>query len=271
MRSYLHILLYDLFSHSADHQERMSLREFLTPSILKPLLVGMLLMIFQQFSGVNAYLSYLTEIFQNAGIKDANTPSILFAAAQSVATGVAAVLVDRTGRRILLLIGGIGMCICNILMGLYFILVQFPSSEGTATIAVNATIQSSVAHSVPLDHIKGLAPASAIIFSIFFAVGGWGPFPWLLMSEIFPPRSRGISSGIVTLVNWLSNFIVTKTFPQLITAFTIQGAFWFYAGCSLMSIIFVYIFVPETKGCTLEEIEALFRILNNKDSDKDSE
>ena len=252
----------------ADLQERMSIKEFFTPSLFKPLLVGIFLMVFQQFSGVNAYIFYLNEIFKRAGIhnsKDQNYASIGYGGAQVLATGLACLIVDRTGRRVLLMIGGIGMFICNVLMGLYYILVKTQSKDSVVN-ATNATLQSSIAHSVPESQINWLAPTSAIVFIILFSVG-WGPLPWVLMSEIFPPRSRGPASGIVTLVNWLFVFIVTKSFHSLSTTLKLYGSFWFFGGWSLLSFFFVYFFVPETKGRTLEEVEALFS--NNRDSERE--
>ena len=231
-------------------QERMSFGEFARPALLKPLIIGIFMMVFQQFSGVNAILFYATSIFKEAGIGHANLVSIMFGVSQFVATGVACLLVDRSGRRILLLIGGFGMCVCNVGIGVYYDLAQ----RGNST--TNGTSHSWY-HSVPNEQISWLAVSSAVIFIIVFSLG-WGPLPWLLMSEIFPPRARGLASGICTLVNWMFVFVVTKNFPSMITAFSEQGTFWFFAAWCFLSFLFVYFFVPETKGRTLEEIEHYF-------------
>ena len=234
------------------------MRELISPSLYKPLLVGIFLMVFQQFSGINIYITYLSDIFKNAGVKDANLTSIYFQIANLLATAVAVLIVDRTGRKILLIISGIGMCLCNIFMGLYYYIVQVSTSTDHANHVTSSPMpQTSVFHSVPLSKIYWVTPASATVFIILFAVG-WGPLPWLLMSEIFPPRPRGSASSIVTVVNWLGMFLVTETFPAMKSDFTEQGTFWFYAGCCLLGFLFTYFFVPETKGKTLEEIEALF-------------
>lgn len=236
----------------SDMQEKMSFGELARPALLKPLLVGIFMMIFQQFSGVNAIVFYASKIFTEAGIHDADLVSILFSLTQFVSTAIACLLVDRTGRRILLLIGGFGMCVCNIGLGTYYALKKPDPSNSTVTEAVG-----SIYHSVPASQISWLAITSAMVFIALFSLG-WGPLPWLLMSEVFPPRAKGPASSICTLINWLFVFVVTKNFPQMISTLTEQGTFWFFGGCCLLSFIFVYCFVPETKGRTLEDIEHYF-------------
>eukprot|EP00794_Sanderia_malayensis_P011967 gene11967-13204_t len=238
-----------------DMQERMTIGEFGRPGLLKPLVIGILMMVFQQFSGVNAIVFYSANIFKNAGMKDANLVAIMFALAQFISTAIACLLVDRSGRRVLLLIGGFGMCICNVCLGIYYDLAA-PASSNTTSVTTSG-LHSSIYHSIPNEHISWLAVTSAIVFIVVFSLG-WGPLPWLLMSEIFPPRARGLAGGICTLINWLFVFVVTKNFPSMIDAFTEQGTFWFFAAWCFASFIFVYFFVPETKGRTLEEIEHYF-------------
>ena len=232
-------------------QEKMTLSEFGQPALLKPLVVGVMMMIFQQLSGVNAIMFYSTNIFLEAGVQNSSLVSILVGLAQFLATAVACLIVDKAGRRILLLIGGFGMCVCNTGLGLYYDLKKNTNSTS------EAKGLESVQHSIPLEHITWLAIGSAILFIVLFSLG-WGPLPWLLMSEIFPPRAKGLASGICTFINWLFVFLVTKNFPSMIDAFTEQGTFWFFAGFCLLSFIFVYFYVPETKGKTLEEIEHYF-------------
>lgn len=234
-------------------QEKMSLKEFGQPALLKPLVIGIFMMVFQQLSGVNAIIFYAAKIFKEAGVNNSDLVSIMFTLAQFVATAVACLIVDRAGRRILLLIGGFGMCICNICLGIYYDLKK--QSNSTSTDA-SSTLQS-INHSIPAEHITWLAIGGAMLFIILFSLG-WGPLPWLLMSEIFPPRAKGLASSICTLTNWLFVFIVTKNFPSMISAFTEQGAFWFFAAFCFLSFVFVYFKVPETKGRTLEDIEYYF-------------
>ena len=234
----------------------MTLKELWHPSLRKPLVVGIFLMVFQQMSGVNAIMFYAAKIFKEAGIDKPLMVSDIFGLTQFVATAVACLIVDRSGRRILLLVGAFGMCLCQVCLGVYYDIKKSPTNT-TSEKAVAFQSVDSLYHSVPVEHITGLAIASALVFIAFFSIG-WGPLPWLLMSEIFPPRAKGLASSICTLINWFFVFLVTKLFPQMIDALTEQGTFWFFGGCCLLSFIFVYFLVPETRGKTLEDIEHYF-------------
>ena len=236
-------------------QEKMTLKELWQPALRKPLIIGILMMVFQQMSGVNALLFYAENIFIEAGINNPGLMSNLFSLTQFVATGIACLVVDRFGRRILLLIGGVGMCLCQISIGTYYELNKSLHSNQTNT---SMTLDSlgSASHSLHSEH-SWLAIGGAYLFIAFFSLG-WGPLPWLLMSEVFPPRAKGLAGSICTLINWLFVFLVTKVFPSMIAAFTEEGTFWFFAGWCLLSFIFVYFLVPETKGRSLEDIELYF-------------
>ena len=210
----------------------MSFKEFCSPSITKPLIISLGLMFFQQFCGVNAVLLNCADIFADAGFTNGKLVSIAVGATQFVATALACVVMDKAGRRILLLLGVAGMCVSLTALGFYF--------------------EYSVAD------IKWLSILSVIVFTLFFAVA-WGPIPWLVMSEIFPLRARSHASSISTFFNWLSFFVLTKTYKSMVQSrLQLQGTYWFYAGCCFLGFVFVFILVPETKGKTLEEIELLF-------------
>ncbi|CAH1267647.1 SLC2A6 [Branchiostoma lanceolatum] len=229
-------------------QETMSWREFTQPSLLKPFAIGMALMFFQQFSGINAVIFYSVSILEDAGI-DGHTGAIIVGAVQVVATFVSCLLMDKMGRRVLLIVAGTGMAITSITFGLYFQLEQNNSH--------NSTLTAPTATPAPAPDLSWLSLTSMIVYIIAFSLG-WGPIPWLMMSEIFPSRARGTASGIATLFNWFGAFIVTKEFDDMVAAFTEQGAFWFFAGICALGVVFVCLIVPETKNVSLEEIEAYF-------------
>lgn len=212
-----------------------------------------MMMVFQQFCGINAVLFYDAKIFSTAGFKDAEGVSLAVGGTQVIATGVACLLVDKSGRRILLIIGGIVMFVCTLLLGIYYDIAKLPKDADEKQIS----IFGSWSHSVALSNISWLAVLCVLVYIIVFSLG-WGPLPWLLMSEIFPPRARGLASGIVTLINWSFVFVVTYSFDSMTRTFYEQGTFWFFSGFSLLSFLFVLFFVPETKGKTLEEIEQIF-------------
>ena len=222
------------------------------PSLYKPLIIGSMLMVFQQFVGVNAVLFYDSEIFSSAGFTSPDYVSLLVGGSQVVATAIGCLIVDRTGRKRLLFYGGIVMGVTLLLLGVYYDLASIDSNP-----AKKVSIFGKYSHTVPEDQISWMAILSVVIFIVMFSLG-WGPLPWVLMSEIFPPRARGLACGMVTLVNWTSVFVITKAFPQMRKSLSLQGTFWFFAFCSFMSVLYTLFFVPETKGKSLEEIELIF-------------
>lgn len=222
------------------------------PSLYKPLIIGSMLMVFQQFVGVNAVLLYDSEIFSSAGLTSSSKVSLLVGGSQVVATTIGCFIVDRTGRKKLLFLSGIVMGVMLLLLGMYYDLASINNLE-----AKKVSIFGKYSHTVPEDQISWMAILSVVVFIVMFSIG-WGPLPWVLMSEIFPPRARGLACGMVTLVNWTSVFVITKTFDQMTKSLSSQGTFWFFGFNSFMSVLYTLCFVPETKGKSLEEIELIF-------------
>ena len=224
------------------------MREWLSPVIAKPLIISIGLMAFQQFSGINAILFNAASIFARAGFEDGKLVSIAVGVIQLFGTGLACLIMDRAGRRILLLTTAIGMFVTLVGLGVYFEIYIPPKSDA---------LLGSISHSVAASKINWLSILCLVLFNFFFALA-WGPVPWLVMSEIFPLRARGPASSMATMANWLVSFIVTKTYDSMQSSLTIAGTFWFFGGCAFLGFVFVYILMPETKGKTLEEIEAFF-------------
>jgi len=100
-----------------------------------------------------------------------------------------------------------------------------------------------------------LSLLSLLIYIAFFSLG-WGPLPWLITAEVLPVRAKGLAGGLATASNWLFAFLTTKEFEDLESAIDSFGAFWLFAGVCLAGVAFVLVYVPETKGKSLEEIEA---------------
>ena len=217
------------------NQETASLGDFTKPRLRRPLVLGLLLMFFQQFTGINAFMFYCATIFHKAGFGEGSTTiSILVAGVQFLVTLFALSIVDRAGRRVLLLASGVGMLVCCVTVGAYFYAV-----------------------SKSIDVPTWAAVAGVSLYIVSFALG-WGPCAWLMIGELFPAKARGKGCAACVCFNWGCAFVVTKTFPLLLDHFTEAGAFWFYGGTALLSVIFVYFFLPETKGRSLEDIEAWF-------------
>ena len=244
-----------------ENHERLQLRDLLSPVIAKPLMISAGLMVFQQFCGINAVLFNAASIFGTAGFSNGKLATIAVGLVQFLGTGLACLLMDKAGRRILLLTAALGMCVALVVLGVYFeIYIPPPTTPPTTdgSLASDTVSQlGSISHSVPAKSISWLSILCIVLFNLGFAIA-WGPVPWLVMSEIFSLRARGPASSFATLTNWTMAFIVTMTFKSMVAAFTDQGVYWFYAGFCFAGFIFVYFLMPETKGKTLEEIEAMF-------------
>ncbi|UYV71779.1 SLC2A8 [Cordylochernes scorpioides] len=174
---------------------KASIKEILLPQNWKPLLLSLFLMLFQQANGNNNVIQNAVKIFKDCpDLLDPNLSSIVLAVVMVVATFIATVVVDLAGRRFLLIISGLGNFLTLAALGTYYYLSQ----------VVDPSYHTSLSW-LPLVSAAGFL----IIFSI-----GFGPVPWLMMSELFPLRMRGLFSGIATAFNWTCVFIVTKEFED---------------------------------------------------------
>ena len=252
------LLSFDFFMflfYLAGREEKLSLPDWLSPVITKPLMISIGLMIFQQLSGITAVVFNAASIFEVAGFTDSKLVSISVGLVQFLGTSLACLVIDKTGRRVLLLTMSIAMSCTLFGLGAYFeICIPPPGANSSSDVT---SLLGPISHSVPASKINWLAIVCIVLFNLFFAFA-WGPVPWLVMSEIFPPRARGPCSSLATFANWLAVFIVTKTYNTMQTSMSIQGTYWFFGGCSILGFIFVYMVMPETKGKTLKQIEAIF-------------
>lgn len=224
------------------------------PGIYKPFIIGVSLMAFQQLSGINAVMFYAETIFEEAKFENSSLASIIVGAIQVLFTGIAAVIMDRAGRRLLLTLSGVIMAFSTAAFGTYFKLTQSHSGN-TSHVDLLAPVSAE-----PVDSsmaLAWLAVGSMCLFIAGFALG-WGPTPWLLMSEIFPLHIKGLATGICVLTNWFMAFLVTKEFSSLMEALRPHGTFWLASAFCICSVLFTWFCVPETKGKTLEQITAHF-------------
>ena len=242
--------------HFTDHNENLKWRDFLSPVILKPLVISIGLLVIQQFCGVNAVIFNAASIFKDAGFNKATLVSISVGLIQFVGTALACLLMDRTGRRILLWTMALGMCVTLAGLGFYFE-VYIPAKTDSTPASDTVSLLGSIHRSLEASKISWLSILCLVLFNLAYAVA-WGPIPWLVMSEIFPLKARGPASSLATLFSSLFAFVTIKTYNSLVSGLTIQGTFWFYSGFSLLGFVFVFFVVPETKRKTLEEIEAMF-------------
>jgi SP family galactose:H+ symporter-like MFS transporter len=211
--------------------------ELLNPLVKPALIIGVALAIFQQVTGINTVIYYAPKIFQFAGVSSSSAAifSTLLVGVVNVAfTVVAIFLLDRVGRRPLLLMGLAGMVSSLALLGFSFYLSSLFALQGP------------------------LATVGLMVYVASFAIG-LGPVFWLLISEIYPLRVRGLAMSLASEANWGSNLIIALTFLTLIQLLGRSGTFWLYAVVGIFAWIFCYKLVPETKGHTLEEIERHWR------------
>lgn len=219
----------------------ISLTEMLRQQNLrKPLTIAVVIMLSQQFSGINAVLFYSTSIFRSAGLSQhsAVEATLGMSLVNVLMTIVSLFLVDRMGRRTLHMTGLMGMCITSVILALC---LGFNPEETT----VHGSASSI------------LAILSIYIFIMMFASGP-GSIPWFLVAELFPSNARPLATGIAVAVNWSANFTVSLCFLPLSNI--LHGyTFLVFAILLLLFYLFTYYKVPETKGATAEEISTLFK------------
>ncbi|XP_067327942.1 solute carrier family 2, facilitated glucose transporter member 8 [Anolis sagrei] len=239
----------------AGEQEALTFAEFKDPSIYKPFCIGISMMFFQQVSGINAIMFYAETIFKDANFKNSGAASVIVGSIQVFFTAVAALLIDKTGRKVLLVLSGLIMAASTATFGMYSKMFLPIPNNTSQVLLLNSQLNLAVAEG---PNLAWLSVLSLGLFIAGFALG-WGPIPWLLMSEISPLRARGAVSGACVLTNWTMAFLVTKEFSDLTGVLTPAGTFWLFSTFCLFSVVFTIFWVPETRGRSLEEIEAAFQ------------
>ena len=233
--------------------EKSGWKELLQPWLRTPLIICIGIMFFQQFVGINTVIYYSPKIFLMAGFDGtvaAIWASVGVGVVNVIFTVVSVYFVDRLGRRKLYFIGLSGIVVSLLILGLCFV---FVNQLG--------------------DSVKWVAIVLIFCYVAFFAIS-IGPLGWLIISEIFPLKLRGLGASLGSLSVWLFNSIVSFTFFKIVKALTIPGkeiimdgenlgnpagAFWFYGGVAFLALIWGYFYVPETKGVSLEQIENFWR------------
>lgn len=207
--------------------------------------VGIMLSVFQQFVGINVVLYYAGNIFRNMGASTDSSllQTIIVGIVNLTFTVVAILTVDKYGRKPLMIIGSLGMAISMILLGFTFFLGQAGGALTTG---------------------QGYAAlAFMLLYTAAFAMS-WGPVCWVLLAEIFPNSIRAALS-IAVAAQWIANWVVSLTFPMmndnvwLTEQFNHGFSYWIYGIMGILSALFMWKFVPETKGKTLEEMEKLWK------------
>jgi SP family xylose:H+ symportor-like MFS transporter len=238
--------------------ERETKATIFSKSLFPIIVIGTILSILQQFTGINAVLYYGADIFEQAlgfGKDDILLQQILLASINLIFTFIAMFTVDKLGRKPLLIIGSFGMLIGFLMMGftLYFSEYTNLNSAGLPTISSTEGIVSLI---------------GILIFIASFAMS-MGPVVWVILSEIFPNKIRSLAMSIAVAAQWLANYAVSQTFPMIVenpaNQLKLNGGYWnnslpyfIFSGFIILIILFVWKYIPETKGKTLEEMENIF-------------
>ncbi|XP_030317128.1 solute carrier family 2, facilitated glucose transporter member 6 isoform X3 [Calypte anna] len=236
--------------------QRVSWAEIKDPFIYKPILIAVGMRFLQQLSGVTCILVYLQSIFKKTSvILRPELDAALVGLVRLLSVAIAAVSMDKAGRKILLFVSAGVMLVSNLTMGLY---IHFMPVSQNSTTANRTLVSSATLSAEPTNYIT-LIPLLATMFFIMGYAMGWGPITWLLMSEILPLKARGVASGLCVVVSWLTAFTLTQFFLRVVEAFGLEVPFFFFAVICAGNIFFTGCCVPETKGRSLEQIEAFFR------------
>ena len=223
-----------------------TLKEFKKKPVFYPTVIAIILSFFQQFCGISAILYNAEDIFKNAHIKSPGLlSSIAVGGIQIVATFFGSLLADVLGRRILLLISTTVMCLSLVVMGTY----EYLNEEPYCHPPDDSNCKS---------HLYPLAIASMACFVTGFSIGMAG-LPWIIYPEIIPLKIRGFGVGVVICAKWIFVIIITGLFRNYEDAVHSWGTFWSFGLVSFCGIIYVAVFIPETKGKSLEEIERSFQ------------
>ncbi|XP_013134551.1 PREDICTED: facilitated trehalose transporter Tret1 isoform X1 [Papilio polytes] len=207
---------------------------------LKAILICYALMLFQQLSGINAVIFNTSAIFASAG---AAIPSaiatIIIGVIQVVATFVSSLVVDKLGRRVLLLFSALVMCVCSTALGVFFFMQGVHGAESSVVQAMSW---------LPL--------LSLSLFIIAFSLG-FGPIPWMMAGELCLIDIKAFVGSTAGTLNWLLSFTVTSTFNSLNKSIGQGQVFWMFAGIMLVGFLFIFFIIPETKGKSFDEIQVM--------------
>lgn len=209
---------------------------FATRANRKAFLIAMVLCTNQHASGVFAMLTYTETIFREAGSSiEPSLSSIVVGAVLCAANYVSSLLVDRAGRRCLLLVSDVAVAAATAMLGAYFYAKNVHGPD-------------------MVSHLGWLPLVCLSVFVVGISLGLY-PVPYVLLAELFAPRIRAMASSIGIAVTWLLPFVMAKFFPSMVAALGEHGCYWFFSACCIAGTVFIVVAVPETKGRSLDDIQ----------------
>ncbi|CAH1131854.1 unnamed protein product [Ceutorhynchus assimilis] len=212
---------------------------YLSPETVKPFCLLIVLFLLQELSGIYSILFYAVEFFGETDLKINNYISSIFVGTIRFAMSIAcAVLIQKAGRKTLCTFSSFGMALSVLILGLYIKYYEINPNE---------------------ERILSLLPLFCIVFNVFFSMIGMLPIPWILVGEMFPLRVRPIMAGVVICIAQIFIFICVKIYNNMVDFLGFGGTIFTFFGASVLSMLFCKYVLPETKGQSLDEIEAYFR------------
>lgn len=197
------------------------------------LIVAYGLMFFQQLSGITAIVFYTTTIFARGGSVSQEASMIIAGSLQVFSTSISMLVVDKLGRKLLLISSIAAMTIGTLTLGTYFYMLRTE---------------------VDVSTFSWLPLVSVGLFLVMCSFG-FGPIPWMMVGELFSPQIKGVAGSSACCFNWMMAFLVARWYNELAIAFGIHTTFWIFSAISGLGILFVVFIVPETKGKSLEQIQ----------------
>merc|ERR1711892_1087671 len=230
------------------------------PMYLKPLCISLMLMLLQQFSGIKVISSYIVQIFQNAGSKfDANICSIVVGVIQVTGTSISVLVVDKFGRRRLLILSELFISFAFCMLGTFFYIQESHSPCPALDTCHDQFVTAEI-----VDNLAWLPLASIVTFAVAYSMG-MGPLPWVLNAELFSKEAKAPCSSFCASFNWLCSFMVVKFSPSLETLIGASGSYLTFATLAAGGTFLIVMAVPETKGRTEEEIQQGFKKIRRLD------
>ena len=252
--------------------KNMSFKEkvkmFTQRSIYLPFTLSIFIIVFHQYTGNNVIIGYAASVFLTANVSHAKETAIYAVGAlQIVGTLISAVVVDKFGRKKLLLFGSFGIAVSNTALGTHLYITETMQCDSNNTF-INETLNGSTGQALNFTgddaetqcypaHLSILPIASVMGYGLFYSIG-WRALPFIIMGEIFPNTLRSTMNGILVAFLWCLVSILFGGFTPYESAVRPYTAWWVFAGVAVVSIPFIALLLPETKGKTLEQIEQYF-------------
>ncbi|GAA5916415.1 hypothetical protein JCM8208_000911 [Rhodotorula glutinis] len=226
--------------------------EVSTPGIRNRFVIGAFIMMWQNMSGINALNYYSPTLFAAVGVEDTSLYTGIYGVLKAAASLFFFIfLVDTWGRRSPLMFGAVASGLCQLYVAIY---LQVAQPESQATLSASS-------------HMGGQAGiAFLFLFAIFYCMG-WNGLAWVICAEMYPAQIRGFAAMWTSIWQWACQFVVARETPSMLhSKMGTSGTFFLFFACNMLSAVFTYFFIPETKGRTLEEMDVVFGVVRPGDS-----